>query len=218
MGLFANAVRFPSVSGTRSRRHSLPTSLNGNVPQISERTAQSLASLVTGEIIPRLVLAHGDLAPATMLAPSAGDRLDVEAFAPLTVHSETSALLTQVDRLIEAGVGVDTVMLDLLAPAARLLGRWWEEDRCGFIEVTMGLWRLQELVRELTRRFPPACVGGGGAGRDVLFASFPGEQHDFGAVMVSEMFNRHGWNSEVLIGVEMSELLAVAGGRYGNRS
>ena len=214
MAMFADAVRSQPRLATRNQRCSPAIATDIATPlRIGDQTAQSLASLVTGEIIPRLVLAHGDMAPIVPPAALVGDHLDVEAFTPLTFRSETSVLLAQVDRLIEAGVGVDAVMLDLLAPAARLLGRWWEEDRCGFIEVTMGLWQLQELVRELSRRFPPAGAGAG-PGRDVLFASFPSEQHDFGAIVVSEMFNRHGWNSEVMIGAEMSELLAAAGEQH----
>lgn len=213
MALSADAVR--SQAGPVSRGPERPPAAPRAAPSPgADGTARSLASLVAGEIIPRLVLAHGDMVPAGQHPAPAGDQIEVETFAPLTFRKDTPALLAEVDRLIDAGVGVDAVMLDLLAPAARLLGRWWEEDRCGFIEVTMGLWRLQELVRELSRRFPPASPVPGRPGRDALFAPFPGEQHDFGAVMVSEMFGRHGWSSEVLVGAEMSDLLAATADRH----
>ena len=186
--------------------------IEGRTP-LGESATRSLAALVSGEIIPRLVLAHA--APPALPAIVATERLDVETFAPMTYRGDTSALLAEVERLLDDGVGVDAVMLDLLAPAARLLGRWWEEDRCNFLEVTMGLWRLQELVRELSHRAPPALDPIGRAGRRVLFAPFPGEQHDFGAVMVSELFTRHGWLSDTLVGTNMSGLLAaVAERRY----
>jgi hypothetical protein len=45
------------------------------------------------------------------------------------------------------------VFIDLLAPSARRLGQHWEDDDCDFVDVTMGLWRLQEVMREVTMRF-----------------------------------------------------------------
>ena len=52
-------------------------------------------------------------------------------------------------------------MVDLLAPAARLLGEYWEDDRCDFVDVTMGLWRLQEVVHEIAARAPADRAAGG---------------------------------------------------------
>lgn len=106
------------------------------------------------------------------------------------------------------GYGIQAIFLDLLAPAARKLGALWEEDRCDFVEVTMGLWRLQEVMREIASRAPPIERSLRGPAR-ALFSPMPGDQHGFGALMIDEVFARAGWESEALIDPQRRELLTV---------
>ena len=184
-------------------------------PPTPPRTAadRSLASLIEGQIIPRLMLAHGiRMAPPPFEAAGGIDRDDIDALVPLTLAGDAGGVLAQVEQVIARGLSVDTVMVELLAPTARRLGTLWEEDRCDFVEVTMGLWRLQEVVRELSSRFaPPFNVHGGDRPRRALFVALPGDQHDFGATMVGELFHRHGWDVETAPGADMTELLAEVG-------
>ena len=174
---------------------------------------RSLASLIEGQIIPRLMLAHGmsaEVSPGA--APGRIEQDDIEALVPLTLTCDAGDVLAQVDRVLARGLGIDAVMVKLLAPTARRLGTLWEEDRCDFIEVTMGLWRLQEVVRELSARSaPPFGLLDGGRPRRALFVALPGDQHDFGAVMVAELFHRHGWDVDTAPGANMAELLAEVG-------
>jgi MerR family transcriptional regulator, light-induced transcriptional regulator len=217
MASTADAAHSRTRMAARTRANLVAVTSGGSGTPASDRTARSLAAIVASEIIPRLMLAHsGDRrpAPAENGAALPADRFDAEAFAPLALAADAATLLARVEQLLEDGASVDGVMLDLLAPAARLLGRWWEDDRCSFIDVTMGLWRLQELLRELTSRYPAPGDAVGDRGNTALFTAFPGELHDFGAVMISEFFCRHGWDSEPLIGADMSGLLAAVGGRH----
>lgn len=205
MAAFAEVAHSPSSIGTRLRR-SVPDAADAVAP-LDGAVSRSLAALIAGEIVPRLVLAHRpSQKPPGAQAGEPAPHVSVEAIAPLTLAADPRPLLAQVDRLLGAGMSVDTLMLDLLAPAARLLGRWWEEDRCDFVEVTMGLWRLQEVVRDVTGRVAPPTPR---PGRRALFAAFPGDQHDFGATMVTETFRRHGWEAEMIVGAEMRALLAA---------
>ena len=202
MPAFAEVAYSPSP--VRARTGSTAGSAG---PARLDRTAsRSLAALVTGEIVPRLLMAHrydGHVAPDPL---DRVEEFDVDGFAPLTLAADPQPLHACIDRMLADGAGVDTLMVDLLAPAARLLGTWWEEDRCDFIEVTMGLWRLQEVVREIARRASPAPSR---MGRSALFAAFPGDQHDFGAVMIGDLFLRHGWAAETIIAPDMAALLAA---------
>ena len=173
--------------------------------------AQSLSTLIESEIIPRLMIAHaGDVTalPAingnTAILPG-----EVEALAPLALQIEADALLTHVEGILSRGVGFDTVMVDLLAPAARLLGEFWEDDRCDFVDVTMGLWRLQEVVHEIACRVPIERLHAAG-GRRALFASMPGDQHNFGTVVIDELFRRDGWLTDRVSEAETSDLLKRA--------
>jgi MerR family transcriptional regulator, light-induced transcriptional regulator len=137
---------------------------------------------------------------------------DVEEFTRLSVSGEAHALLDFVDHCLETGSSVETVYVELLAPAARKLGEYWEEDSEDFVGVTMGLWRIQEILRELTLRIPPKSRLGHGQ-RSALFSMMPGEQHSFGTLMVAECFQRAGWDTDVLIEPTQSELT----GKFANR-
>ena len=173
----------------------------------------SVARLIEGEIIPRLMAVHGagpagSDASARQPAMDGGAAItacDIAAFAPLALEADAYALIDHVERLLARGVSIDGILVDLLAPAARELGIWWEEDRCDFIDVTMGLWRLQEVVRELSGRL--SIDHGIGDARRALFAALPGDQHSFGTVIVEEMFRRDGWDTEVTLDPDLSELL-----------
>jgi len=130
---------------------------------------------------------------------------DVATFTTLTLKSEASSLLDFVDNCLATGSSVEDIYVDLLAPAARRLGTFWEDDSQDFVDVTMGLWRIQEVLRELALRVPPPSVGSQGQ-RSALFANMPGEQHSLGTLMVAECFQRAGWDTDVLIEPSQSEL------------
>ena len=174
---------------------------------------RSLSDLIECEIIPRLLVAHATAVPATVPA-SGGATIaaeDIAALAPLALQIEADALLLHVESVLARGVSVDAVMVDLLAPTARLLGEWWEEDLCDFVDVTMGLWRLHEVVHELAERVPADRLHAAGGHHRALFASMPGDQHNFGTVVIDELFRRNGWITDRLSEVETSDLLRRVG-------
>ena len=47
------------------------------------------------------------------------------------------------------GLPVERVLLDLLAPSARLMGEMWTADQVSFVDVTLGLSRIQQMLRQL---------------------------------------------------------------------
>lgn len=169
--------------------------------------------LIESEIIPRLLKSH----PAR-LAAKRGSRdcviesAEAERFASLPVTLEAHELLAEVEVFIDRGVPLDVIFVDLLAPSARKLGEFWEQDLCDFVEVTMGLWRLQEVMRELALR-TPVLTDRTGIARTALFSPMPGEQHSFGALMLDEVFAQAGWHSEVLIEPQRRELLQIVADR-----
>ena len=114
--------------------------------------------------------------------------------------------------VLAGGVSVETIYLHLLAPAARRLGIWWEEDACDFVDVTMGLWRCQEIVHALSALIP-GMVPLIGADRRALFSPAPGEQHGLGALIVEEFFRRDGWQTWSVPALNEAELVALVAGR-----
>ncbi len=171
--------------------------------------AQSLSRLIEREIIPRLLVAHAPAAPAAGSVDHAAtiSAAEVAAFAPLALQVEADELLQHVEGLVARGVSFDTLLVDLLAPAARHLGALWDDDRCDFIDVTMGLWRLQEVVHELSGRAPGDHRGDGNL-RRALFASLAGDSHSFGTVVIDEMFCANGWLTDRLNEASSDELMA----------
>lgn len=174
-----------------------------------------LSLLLENLVIPKLIadrdkrdswLHMPGLTPSgTALRKRAITQQDVEEFTQLSLTGEAHALLDFVDHCLDTGSSVETIYVELLAPAARRLGEYWEEDSEDFVGVTMGLWRIQEILRELTLRIPPKSKPGHGL-RSALFSSMPGEQHSFGTLMVAECFQRAGWDTDVLIEPSQSEL------------
>ncbi|MEM7665000.1 MAG: B12-binding domain-containing protein [Pseudomonadota bacterium] len=172
-------------------------------------SGDAINSIIEGEIIPRLLVAHSSGGVRT--ATAGGAEIDSSAanrFAALPLTLEAAGLLEEVDHFLEQGVSVDSIYLDLLAPAARRLGEMWETDECDFVDVTMGLWRLQEVMRDIAARSPP-IVNAFSAPRSALFAPMPGDQHSFGAIMIEDVFARAGWATDVIPRPERRELLDV---------
>ena len=173
---------------------------------------QALARVIESEILPRLRAPHSD----NMSDPGAG-RAGIPAgaadqFAAAALTDELRGLLDRVDALLASGVPVETVYLDLLAPAARRLGIWWESDACDFFDVTMGLWRLQEVLQALSA-FAPWSAPLTATARRALFAPAPGEQHGFGAALVEEFFRRAGWQTWNAPAAEAAELETLVSAR-----
>jgi MerR family transcriptional regulator, light-induced transcriptional regulator len=171
------------------------------------------AALVESEIIPRLMVAHSRDGDEHVVSAPLGDPTisyhEAKTFAPLAISLDASALLDHVDVFVQRGVTIDTIFVELLAPAARHLGEMWDEDTADFVTVTMALWRLQEVVRELSARVP--VRGGAGADhiRTALFAVMPGDDHSFGTVIVEDVFRRAGWATDLMTDTSTSSLLAM---------
>ncbi|UVO50820.1 cobalamin B12-binding domain-containing protein [Sphingomonas sp. SUN019] len=171
------------------------------------RSARSLSQLIECEIIPRLMVAH--VAPVIDHPPA--DPADVIALADLALQVEADELLSRAESLLADGMTVEGLMVDLLGPAARTLGEYWESDRCDFVDVTMGLWRLQEVVHELGVRQPGARHL---PTRRALFAPMPGDQHGFGTLVLAEVFTRGGWSVERAGDASTRSLMATAAGEW----
>lgn len=155
-----------------------------------------LVRTIEHEIIPRLMLAHRapveSFAAGTDGEPAIG-AVDVTQFAQLVLTGEEDRTFEAVEVWRARGVPVDKIYLDLLGPTARHLGDMWTEDLCTFTDVTIGLGRLQRVLRELSPSFGNA-VEHPADGRRVLLLPSPGEQHTFGLIMVAEFFGQAGWD------------------------
>jgi methanogenic corrinoid protein MtbC1 len=160
----------------------------------AELTQPPLLQMLRLRVIPQLVELYGGQAslPET-------DALIDALLVGGSGMEQASAAMTR-------GIGYDTIMLSLLAPAARALNELWEQDRCSFATVTLAMWRLRSLMRRLSEE-QPAPLTSDHSERIVLISTLPGDQHDFGAAMVSEFFSRDGWLSQHIRPLTIEELV-----------
>jgi methanogenic corrinoid protein MtbC1 len=161
---------------------------------VEETRRDCLARVVESEIIPRLLVAHlnGAVRHDQVAAAMPGER-DVEKFVGLLLADDVAEIQSFIDSWRLQGVSLETLFLGLLTDSARRLGYLWAEDSCGFTEVTLGLWRLQSLMHELSPAFQSEGRPEHPAGLRVLLAPIAHEQHTFGMLMVAEFFRRAGW-------------------------
>ena len=186
------------------------------VEAANDNRMSKLVRTIEQEIIPRLMLAHrtAPLAPATVVRESPTlTQDDVRHFAKLMLCADEEPAFEAVMAYRARGVPIDRIYLDLLAPVARYLGDLWDDDLCSFTDVTLGIGRLQRVLRELSPSFGRAVeVEAPDDVRSVLLLPSPGEQHTFGLVMVGEFFRRAGWSVSGggwIAGVDAAALVAA---------
>ncbi|MFL5288578.1 MAG: B12-binding domain-containing protein [Rhodopila sp.] len=205
----------PSVKAYRQTGRAASNGLgaNGATPRTvipRQHRTSLLTRVVEAEILPRLAMVRGAAGGAT------GDSVE------LTTTEEDTAILV---RLLLATEGNDTasfvaglqgrgatpisLYLGIVTQAARMLGTLWDEDRCDFAQVTIGLGRLQQLVRALSPEFQAAAVAHTQP-PNILLLPAPGEQHTFGLLIVAEFFQREGWNVTGGPATAPDEAIAIA--------
>jgi len=130
---------------------------------------------------------------------ASGDRLapppDVRELVRLLLAHDAAVAVAHVLAISEEGMSAQDICLRLLAPAARVLGEMWERDECDFVQVTLGLCKLHQVLHQLGSTLRSAEESGiCEPARRILLAAAPGEQHTFGIVMVGQFFRADGWD------------------------
>lgn len=134
----------------------------------------------------------------------AGDEL-VETFTNYLFTGDGGHAALLLEQLFADGMDPESIMLGLMAPAARHMGALWADDRLNFVEVTLGMARLQHLLRQF--RMPPLSLTGL-RGR-VLLAPTPGEQHSFGLRLVEEFLLREGWQVTARLAATETDIIRL---------
>jgi methanogenic corrinoid protein MtbC1 len=161
----------------------------------AEARRARLVRTIEGEIVPRLVLARRVVVEDGATERSGygtPDETDVLELVRLLMQHEVGVATAYVETVRQRGATLDLICLELLAPAARELGRRWEHDECDFLQVTLALCRLHQLLRDLSAEFRGEEFEHVRE-RRILLAPCPGEQHTFGVSLVGEFLQRAGW-------------------------
>jgi methanogenic corrinoid protein MtbC1 len=171
------------------------TLLGGRLP---ESALQTLAREVIARMAERRKLLRDSLRP---LPDPVIERLCVA----LTGTSPTDAVSLVMDLRAE-GTGVEQIYLGALAPAARRLGDWWDEDRATFAEVTIAIARVYGIMYGLRAEFPISLDP---QRRHAVFAPVPGEDHTLGVSMAADLFRTHGWDIDLKLGLGHDALISA---------
>jgi methanogenic corrinoid protein MtbC1 len=182
-------------------------------------TRSELLSAIEEHVIPRLSIAHN--LPRTHLdgrhqsLHALPNSEDVQRLTRLATDSDLQGSIGMALTMIGSGLPLETIFLQLIAPAARVLGQEWEDDLRSFAEVTVGLGTLHELVHTLAppetlepqQSGDPSCSSARQhanqpRGRAVL-VNGPGEQHTLGLYIFGELLRHARWS--VLIEATMSD-------------
>lgn len=167
---------------------------------------RSMRSVLETQIIPRLVLAHRQ--GTARAEPSASPRPgpdDILALAQRCSAGDRAGAALVIERLRAQGLEQDSVLVDLIGPAARHLGAQWEDDRASFSDVTLGLVLMHELIHAMGYEYHDGPQEAGVV-RRVMLASAPGSQHVLGLSIVSEFFRKAGWQVVLEVSPSSAEL------------
>jgi methanogenic corrinoid protein MtbC1 len=178
---------------------------------VAQRQAR-LAQVVAGRIIPQLLRLHTEILPEALpieqvveaLAPSSSD---IAGLVDIVLGSDLEAAAAYVLVLRDRGLAMETLFIELLEPAARHLGQLWDNDECDFIDVTLGVARLQKLLATFNDSY---LLPGLDSRRTVLLAMTPGDQHYFGATMVERFLEAAGWTVQAAFDKTAAEIAHTA--------
>ena len=217
MGQLARAVAIPMIDPSSLHRlemHFIAPDIYRR-DDVAVRQAR-LARIVSGNIIPRMLRLHAKVTTACTpveslieaLAPSGAD---VDRLAHIVLGSDLAAAAAYVTVLRDRGLSMETLCIELLEPTARALGEMWDRDECDFIDVTLGVARLQKLLAIFNETHKVAALD---TRRHVLMAMTPGNQHDFGVKMVEKFLSAAGWQVETDLTGNLDDIVDVARRRY----
>ncbi len=172
-----------------------------------------LSGAVIGQVIPRLATAR--LSHAHKATQSSEYSTKSNDWVRLKTTSERTddclslgdqTLEQDVIELLEQDVEVQDLFENLLAPVARELGDRWLADRISFVDVHLGVLRLQSILNNV-RSVLPIDDPANPEVHAVLSAT-PGDQHTFGIAMACDLFSRKGWEVSNFSGLPEEEYLA----------
>ena len=175
-----------------------------------------ISSVIETQIIPRLLQAHpsgaGRLAQETHQTIRIPES-DVVEFANLCLLNDAILANSFADQLVRDGLSHETIFMQLITPAARYLGVAWETDTADFVQVTNGLMRMHEITHRIGFEYQAGPRKPGPRNR-IMLACAPGSQHILGLTIVSEFFNKEGWQTVVEISSSAEGLIHAAANEW----
>jgi methanogenic corrinoid protein MtbC1 len=149
-----------------------------------------LAKVVEDAVVPRLLAKNRKIITIPFDSQQHVGEVEVAKLSQLIIGPDNSDAHDYILALKDRGISLDLLHIELLEPTAQRLGELWEEDRIDFLDVTIGVSRLQRLVHVFAEldKIPPYDQK-----RRALIMTTPGEQHKLGNSMVQKFLRAGGW-------------------------
>ncbi len=222
------------MQGVAAHQHAAPANFTADA---HDEMLSLLARIIKRDIVPNLVTANRIIGNGSETTPARaeadwqdggfnagrGERdmrfssghirmADVARFVRLLRGTGADAAPAMVEVLVARGIPHTELYLDLLAPAARLVGDMWSDDECSFSDVTMVVARLHQILNGLRcERFGAPEPRNAPS---VLLSSAPGDQHSFSIAIVDAVFQAAGWQTRLSHTNDADELLDQLGSEH----
>jgi methanogenic corrinoid protein MtbC1 len=179
-----------------------------------EEYLSSLVKTIEGNILPHIVEHHlkADRLENGQLNVPAHPSIDsahIDQLLLLLLQDDATPSANYVKELFATGIELEEIYLNLLTPVARKLGEQWESDDADFTQVTVALWRIKQLMYDLSPVFQEYAEYKQ-QGKNVMLVPLPGSQHTLGLFMVSEFFARAGWRVWGELAATEADILRMA--------
>jgi MerR family transcriptional regulator, light-induced transcriptional regulator len=171
---------------------------------------ESLVKTIEGNILPLIIEQHLDSSiPAQLPPKQVINQKTIEDLTRLVLEEDARISVDYVKNMHASGTTLEDIYLLLLTPVARKLGAMWEEDESSFTDVTIALWRIKQLMYDLSPIFQQYSQDGK-TGSSIMLVPLPGSQHNLGLFMVSEFFAKAGWRIWGELAATEEEIISMA--------
>ena len=175
---------------------------------------ESLVKTIEGNILPLIIEQHLDSSiPVNMPVKQIIDQKAIDDLTKLVLKEDARISVDYVNEMHASGTTLEDIYLLLLTPVARKLGAMWEEDESSFTEVTIALWRIKQLMYDLSPIFQQYSEQGK-TGSSIMLVPLPGSQHNLGLFMVSEFFAKAGWRIWGELAATEEDIVSMAGNEW----
>ena len=175
---------------------------------------ESLVKTIEGNILPLIIEQHLDSSiPSQLPVKQIIDQKAVDDLTALVLQEDARVSVDYVKEINAYGTTLEDIYLLLLTPVARKLGAMWEDDQSSFTEVTIGLWRIKQLMYDLSPIFQQYSEQGK-IGSSIMLVPLPGSQHNLGLFMVSEFFAKAGWRIWGELAATEEEIVSMAANEW----
>jgi len=213
MGQAASAFARPVIDRhdlQRLESHFIAPEIYGR-DDLAQRQS-NIARIVSSNIIPRLLKLHTETvsdAPSVevLIEALAPTRDDISTLADIILGSDLEAAAAYVTVMRDRGLSMEVLFIELLEPTACFLGEMWEQDECDFVDVTLGVARLQKLLAVFNDTHSAPSLD---RRRHVLLATTPGDRYSFGAAMIEQFLIGAGWHVQTELSCTCADIVDAA--------